>query len=247
MFTTEQIQSLNELEFEVYKYIIANIHSIQQMRIRELADKVHVSTSTILRFCKKVNCEGYSELKLTIKHHLATKKHIFQNNQKEVILNYFDTLNVEYFNQSITQIAQLILQSDKTLFCGIGFSGALAKYGVRWMTSLGKLAYHMEEAYLEMLIHEDKTVAIILSVSGETAQVIEMANRFKSQGITLIALTTSSVSTLANLSDYVITYPIPIDYIPNTSINITTQVPVLFILEQLARKVHELQHSDTKS
>lgn len=34
------------------------------MRIRELADEAHVSTTTILRFCKKLKCEGYSDLNI---------------------------------------------------------------------------------------------------------------------------------------------------------------------------------------
>ena len=63
MFSYEVIQSLNNLELSLYEYIMKNNKKVIYMRIRELADEAHVSTTTILRFCKKLNCEGFSEYK----------------------------------------------------------------------------------------------------------------------------------------------------------------------------------------
>lgn len=60
MFNSEIIKSLNDLELVFYRYIIKNTEKVIYMRIRELADEAHVSTTTILRFCKKFDCNGYS-------------------------------------------------------------------------------------------------------------------------------------------------------------------------------------------
>ena len=59
MFTYKQIESLNDLELQVYEYIIKNHDIVLKLTIRELAKNVHVSTTTILRFCKKMDCEGF--------------------------------------------------------------------------------------------------------------------------------------------------------------------------------------------
>src|SRR5699024_11488415 len=67
MFTQEEIASFNELETSLYNYIAGNMDKVAYMRIRELADATHVSTTTILRFCRKVGCEGFSEFKVRIK------------------------------------------------------------------------------------------------------------------------------------------------------------------------------------
>lgn len=61
MFDYEIIQSLNELEMLVYNYITTHKQEVKYMTVRELADAVHVSTSTVIRFCKKNGCDGYSE------------------------------------------------------------------------------------------------------------------------------------------------------------------------------------------
>lgn len=53
MFDYEIIKSFNELEMLVYQYVMEHKEEIKYMTIRELAEAVHVSTSTVLRFCKK--------------------------------------------------------------------------------------------------------------------------------------------------------------------------------------------------
>jgi DNA-binding MurR/RpiR family transcriptional regulator len=58
MFTHSAIASLNNLEMMVYNYVIKNRDKVMYMTIRELADAAGVSTTTILRFCRK-RCEGY--------------------------------------------------------------------------------------------------------------------------------------------------------------------------------------------
>ena len=70
MFNYEVIQSLNELELSLYSYIMMNRKKVMYMRIRELADEAHVSTTTILRFCKKLKCEGFSEFKVRFKMYI---------------------------------------------------------------------------------------------------------------------------------------------------------------------------------
>lgn len=57
MFTHEIVKSFNQLEMDVYNYIVQNEEQVIHMKVRELADAVHVSTTTILRFCKKAGCE----------------------------------------------------------------------------------------------------------------------------------------------------------------------------------------------
>lgn len=73
MFTHEMIASFNELETSLYNYISQNSEKVVYMRIRELANETHVSTASILRFCKKINCEGFSEFKVKLKMYYGGK------------------------------------------------------------------------------------------------------------------------------------------------------------------------------
>ena len=70
MFSHSAIASLNNLEMMVYNYVIKNRDKVMYMTIRELADAAGVSTTTILRFCRKLNCDGYSEFRVRFKLYL---------------------------------------------------------------------------------------------------------------------------------------------------------------------------------
>lgn len=85
MFTHEIIASFNELETSLYNYICQNGEKVVYMRIRELADETHVSTASILRFCKKLNCEGFSEFKVKLKMQLEKdKKTVLKSSQHSI-------------------------------------------------------------------------------------------------------------------------------------------------------------------
>ena len=53
LFTPQQIKNLNELELLVYQYIIEHPNTVPFMRIRELAAKAHVSTTTCLLYTSR--------------------------------------------------------------------------------------------------------------------------------------------------------------------------------------------------
>ncbi len=74
MFGVEEIQSLNELELAVYEYVMLHKNAVSYMRIRELAAEAHVSTTTVIRFCKKMGCDGYAEFKLRMKEYIGFKQ-----------------------------------------------------------------------------------------------------------------------------------------------------------------------------
>ena len=74
MFTYEQIRQMNDLEIMIYNYVVSHGEEVAGMTIRELAQQLHVSATTILRFCGKVGCEGYSEFKYRLRAFLKEKQ-----------------------------------------------------------------------------------------------------------------------------------------------------------------------------
>lgn len=238
MFNYEQIKKLTDVELLIYNYIMQNSQSIRYMTIRELADAVHVSTSAIVRFCKKLNCEGYAEFKVQFKIYLEETKVKQPLNDISEIINYFQSVNNEEFERNISKVAELVSQSKQVIFIGVGTSGILGKYGARYFSNIGKFSYFIDDPFYPNIggISED-AVAILLSVSGETEQTINLARFFLQQRCTLVSITNSTNSTLAKMSQYNLSY-----YMTNQKnqqeYDITTQVPVIFILESIGRRLN---------
>ncbi|MGE8203732.1 MurR/RpiR family transcriptional regulator [Heyndrickxia sp. NPDC080065] len=238
MFTNEMIQSFNELEMSLYNYITKNSEKVVYMRIRELADQTHVSTSTILRFCRKLNCEGFSEFKVKLKLHLDRNEKTNLKSTKYYLSEFMERTMKGNFESYIQETADLVMRSSKVIFVGTGSSGILAEFGARYFSSLGKFASFIKDPFYPINSKDLKdSIAIILSVSGETDFTLKLANLLKGEGSKIISITNSKNCTLAKISDINIAYYVTEVYLGEA--NITTQIPVIYILEETAHTIRK--------
>lgn len=89
IFSHAAIASLNNLEMMVYHYVIKNRDKVMYMTIRELAEAAGVSTTTVLRFCRKLQCEGYSEFRVRFKLYLEQNEPQQANIGASEIMSFF--------------------------------------------------------------------------------------------------------------------------------------------------------------
>ncbi|AIQ47412.1 RpiR family transcriptional regulator [Paenibacillus sp. FSL R7-0273] len=238
MFSNEQISSFNDLELSIYNYISQNLEKVAYMRIRELADETHVSTATILRFCRKNQCEGFSEFKVKIKLHLTQNKKLVLKSPHHSIYEFFERSQSPEWQNKIQKATQLLSKASYVIFIGVGSSGILAEYGARYFSSLGIFSMYIKDP--EFRVHarvRENSITIALSASGENPFTISHLKQIKEGKSKIISITNNRQSTIAKISDINIPYYVT-EEIYETS-NITTQVPVLFLLEWLAREVYK--------
>lgn len=241
MFTNEIIATFNELELLLYNYISKNKEKVVYMRIRDLANETHVSTSTILRFCRKLDCEGFTEFKVKLKLLLEDQPAPKLKSSQHVLEEFFERTQNEKFENRIKEAAQLIAAADNVIFIGIGSSGILAEYGARYFSSMGKFSLHIKDPF--MPIHANylhNSITIALSVSGEGNFTISQTLQLKDKGSKVISITNNKQSTIAKLADLNLSYYVTEEFIDVA--NVTTQIPVIYILEEMARRVYELSH-----
>ena len=240
MFTYEEIMSLNELEMTVYQYILKNKEKAGYMKIRELAEEAHVSTTTILRFCKKMGCSGYSEFKVQFKMYLKNQIEPETDIDISNLTDYLKRFKTEDYMKTIDQAALMLQQSSSIIVIGVGTTGMLAKYGSRYFSNVGWLSLCIDDPFTPVFgEHQEETVVVALSVSGETEQVLGMANGLKTKGCRLISITNTPNCTLARMSDCNISYYMPVRKTARY-FNITLQAPVVTILEILGNKLYRL-------
>ncbi|MET3193392.1 MurR/RpiR family transcriptional regulator [Bacillus sp. OAE603] len=239
MFSNDSIASFNELETSLYNYISQNMDKVAYMRIRELADETHVSTATILRFCRKLNCEGFSEFKVKLKMYLEEDKRTYIKSAHHSIVEFFERTIKGDLDEKISEAAILIQNAENVIFIGIGSSGILAEYGARYFSSLGKFSLYIKDPHFP--IHSkfrNNSVTIALSVSGENPFTVNHLNLLKQEGSNIISITNNKLSTIAKISNINIPYYVTEEYFEEA--NITTQVPVVYIIESIARQIYRL-------
>ena len=132
----------------------------------------------------------------------------------------------------------MLRHSTCIIFMGVGTSGMLAKYGSRYFSNVGWLSLCIDDPFTPVFgEHGKETATVALSVSGETEQVLNMANGLKVKGCRLISITNTPNCTLARMSDCNISYYMPVRKTARY-FNVTLQAPVVTILEILGNKLY---------
>lgn len=219
--------------------MIQHRDKVAYMRIRELAEETHVSTTTVLRFCKKLGCEGFSEFKTKLKLEQENQQKAVKSSHHPV-LEFFERNLTSDQEQLILTAAELVKHADNIIFIGNGSSGILAEYGARYFSGLGKFSLYIKD--VSYPIHsklENNSVTIALSVSGESHFTINQVNQLKKKGSKVISITNNKHTTIGKMSDLNVAYYLTEEFYQYT--NITSQVPVVFIIESIAREVYKLK------
>ncbi|MBT2601009.1 MULTISPECIES: MurR/RpiR family transcriptional regulator [Oceanobacillus] len=238
MFTNIEITEFSDLEFSLYNFIVTHPEKVIYMRIRDLANETHVSPTSILRFCKKLGYDGFTEFKVQLKMYMNQTENLSFIHSTTSLTEYLERTMQHDYNQRISTISQSIAAAQTIIFIGSGTSGILAEYGSRYFSALKKFSLHINDPYFPMYTSSlENSVAIVLSVSGETESIINIANRAKEEGTKIISITNYPDCTLAKLSDYNLSYFVSTEY--RETFNLTTQIPVIHLLESLAKETYK--------
>ena len=245
VFTVEQVKSLNGLELGVYQYIIKHQAAVPYMRIRELAAETHVSTTTILRFCKKVDCDGYAEFKYKLKQYLGQKNCIQIPDDIDELMVFLDRLKNSAYQKQLDNAASIIAKADRVICVGINSSGYAAQHAARFFSNFGKFSLSLTDPFYPIHDLNDNivTVAVVFSVSGEAEYAVTLARTLKKYGCSMICISNTDHNTIAKLSDITLPYFITQHRTPGNSgkaadyVDFTSQVPAVTLAELLAKRL----------
>lgn len=152
LFTPQQIKSLNELELLVYQYIIEYPNTVPFMRIRELAAEAHVSTTTVLHFCKKVGCDGYAQFKWKLKEQAGSAQGSRLPDTLGELQNFLWKVGTPEYDAALDEAAGMIARAERVFLVGIGNSGSMAEYGARYLSNLGKFALGVTDPFYPITV-----------------------------------------------------------------------------------------------
>lgn len=200
-------------------FVLSNPEFVLNQSISEVAAACNVGEATISRFCKVLGFKGYHDFKLSIVKHLqeeesnGLKGNSITNEDsvlsvvKSILAQNIKTLN-ETSNlikeSDIKQAVQLLTNANRIIFFGVGssFTAALEGYN-KFMRITPNVCInfetHMQHVAASLMSEND--VAIIISYSGSTKGIVEIARTAKNRGAKIICITRYLKSPLTNYSD----------------------------------------------
>jgi KpsF/GutQ family protein len=132
---------------------------------------------------------------------------------KEVMQKERDAITqmIEETNDQYDEILKLFASCQgKIVFMGVGKSGHIGKKLSATFASLGIPSFfvHSTEAmHGDLGMIEPKDIAVLISNSGNTQEVVQNVEPLKRNGVTTVAFTSGKESKLAMACDYLLAYP----------------------------------------
>ncbi|WP_102337963.1 MurR/RpiR family transcriptional regulator [Collinsella provencensis] len=208
----EHVRDLNTNERKVFEYVIHHANQVQDMSIRELAASCFVSSTTILRFTRKLGFSGYREFSDSLKlaQHTAAQSSIpsvlYQKTfSEEYLKDIIESVRV-ISSSSIEKLCARIEQAHRVYCYGLNLDHEIARYMYQVLLRLGIPAMlPMERLEKRQAIErmQDDDVLLVFSLSGENTEVIEFVERVLSLHSPCVAtITQSGKNTLMGMSDF---------------------------------------------
>lgn len=229
LFSYQVLESLHESELAVYRYLSAHPREAAGMNIRQLAAAAGVSTTTVLRLCKKAGCDGYRDLKFRLEKQLQPNAEQ-QEAATEYVIRFFQKAAVDGTLQTVLdQAAGWCRDAGQVLIAGFGPESGLALYGARLLLERGISAFPLTDPFYPQA-GPPVQHGVLLALEGPNygPELLALAVEYKKRCLRLVALVDADQSLLAKLADLTLA-----SYMPGQNV---TKLPTVFFLEEIARR-----------
>ena len=235
---TKQIKrlffKLTPAERKVASYVIEFPQEVTELTVHQLAEKCGVASSAVIRFCKTIQLQGFSELKLELARELGSRREEqsktipsvgHESGTEGVVRKVFgagvstlqDTLDKLDFSK-VEKMSQALVNAKHIFLFGLGTSATVVNDAQYRLSQLGLRATACTDI-LQMGVTatnlEEGDVVLAISHSGRTKAVVDAVRLAKKSGATVLSITSFVDSFLYRESDIAatvfadeITYPV---------------------------------------
>lgn len=210
-------------EKRVADYIFENPQRVLYTSITDLAEMCGVGDTTVFRFCKALKLNGYQEFKMLLAQDISNTNGsnnvlvgtISPDDDVKTVCEKALSTNIAALNEtfqvldfdSVSKAVDLISAAKRIHFFGMGSSGVIAlEAKQKFMRILPNVEYvsdcHMQ--YMAASLLDSRDLAVIVSYSGSTKDMIEIHKLIKRNGCKSICITRFAKSALTSIADVVL-------------------------------------------
>lgn len=218
----EYFNSYSKQEIKLANYILDNPKLVSEMNIIDLSKNSFVSCSTINRFVTHLGFEGYKEFSKSLYHEVNTSSrtdNIYDaTDEKPIdlsldsIVDAVSKINVESILNSIKMVdksnikkaIELINNANRVVIFALSGSYSVALDLEFKLQRLGIVCQVYNNAHSFILAATTltkKDIALVISYTGETKDIINGTKFAKESGAKVISITMIGDNTLSNLSN----------------------------------------------
>lgn len=234
-FIKSKYEFFSPKEKKIADVVLDQPQKIIASSIAQLAKSAGVSEPTVHRFCQKINTEGYPDFKLKLAQTLAkgipyVNIHVDENDSTENYTKKIFDSSISILNEARKNVDIRIIQrcvdvlscARRITFCGLGASATVAHDMLNKFFRFNIPCNYFEDPVMMLMSASNcnlEDVFVLISHTGRTKDLIDVAKYARSRKATVIGLTSEN-SPLAEECSLVLSTKIPEDtdvYIPMAS------------------------------
>ena len=207
-------------------YVVSHPLEAASMTITVLADATDVSETTVVRFCREIGVDGYSQLRMGLAAEMGARGEAEDKFEGSTDISAADTLasavqKIAYADarsvadtaralpmETLAVVVERIVAARRCDIFGVGASGLVAMDLQQKLHRIGLVSFAFidpHQALVSAALLDEDCVAIAISHSGVTTDTIDTLLEARERGAVTIAITNSPRSRLATLADHVLT------------------------------------------
>jgi DNA-binding MurR/RpiR family transcriptional regulator len=222
----EHLPDFTAAEKKVADYILDEGRKVLHYNVAELARQSGVSQAAVIRFCRRIGAESFSDFKLRLSHDVfknsgerfppdlelesdtkpaSAVKGVISSLQRGLArLETVTDVNL------LEKAASVLYSSRLTYAFGVGASGLVALDLYQKFIRIGLPCVFAQDTDMQITAAcnlRPQDTAFVVSYSGETSSMLAVATQARRVGATIITLTMDGPNTLRSLSDIPLVIP----------------------------------------
>ena len=222
------MDALTPVNARIAAYVLQNPQQVVRMSIRALAQASEASDAAVMRFCKAIGLGSYRELIVGLSAALGAQEDsqagkftdIQPGDGLESIIRNISYSNRQSIDDTLlvldgreVQRAVDLLRGAKRIgFFGIGASALVALDGQQKFSRIGRVCHAHTDSHDQVtaaVLMGAGEVAVVISNSGETREILEALAALRQTRAKIVALTRRQISSLGKAADVVLNFSTP--------------------------------------
>lgn len=182
-------------DYAIARFMLENIHRIQQLSINEMVDEAHTTRSAVRRLCHRIGYDNFSEIKTTF-NKIAFPSNLnfrsfssiqeYRLIRRTEITEMLSDIDKQITDSDIYELTAMLDEYQKIiLICSNNTSDSLIKFQQELLFA-GKFVFVISDVYKEnklMSELDEEALVVVISTSGtfarEAESWIESLNSYK--------------------------------------------------------------------
>ncbi|MGJ8693180.1 MAG: MurR/RpiR family transcriptional regulator [Thalassotalea sp.] len=203
-----EFETFSKSERKVAEVILASPSTVIHASIAALAKQANISEPTVNRFCRRLDTKGYPDFKLHLAQSLANgtpyvNRHVDENDSsaeytdkifKSTMAN-LDLARKSLNTESINRAVDVLTQANKISFFGLGASAVVAHDAQNKFFQFNIPVAYFDDILMQRMSainSRQDDVVVVISHTGRTKSLVEVASLAKDNDATVIGITTSN-------------------------------------------------------